>query len=108
MIMKTTITTLFLCAVALEAIAQATMPRSLEQSLEIDATRYIVTYNVDFVADTLKMQKEDDIHLLEIGNTCVKSYSKNLFDTDSVGDAWAKKGREVAPRYQKATIPTAI
>jgi GLPGLI family protein len=84
-------------------------PKPFTQNIEkykiIDTASHIVTYKLKFVKDTIKLTTEEDIIVLQIGRHCSKSYSKTMYDADSVATAWFKKGAQNAPGQKKNVPP---
>lgn len=74
----------------------------------LDSAIYKVTYELDFVKDPEKNEKETDIVVLEIGDHLSKSYSQTLYDADSVATAWIAMGRDVFPSIKKYVPPMEV
>lgn len=79
--------------------------QSIDKYKTIDTASYIITYRLKFIKDTLKHQPEEDVIILQMGWHYSKSYSKTLYDADSVATAWIKKGADVTPRPKKSIPP---
>lgn len=84
------------------------LPKNIDKYQIIDSASYIITYELNFVKDPAKNEKETDFIIVEIGDQLSKSYSKTLYDADSVATAWLAMGRDVAPSTKKYVPPMEV
>lgn len=84
------------------------MPQIIDKYQVLDSVVYEVIYELNFVTDPEKNEKETDFIILEIGNHLSKSYSKTFYDADSVATAWMKMGRDAWPSIKKYVPPMEV
>ncbi len=96
------IATLFLVSVS-ALLAQRdcvfTAARSLARYRTLDTARYLVRYRYLSKASTQQKVADEDVVTLQIGDRYTKSYSENLYQTDSVATVMLKQGTRVLPTY---------
>ena len=83
-------------------------PQSHEKYIPIDTIKYRIIYDVKFISNTSTKKTNTDIQVLEIGDNVSKTYSKYLYDNDSVCTMLRKKGIENTPVYQNLVTPEDI
>lgn len=76
-------------------------PQDIDKFTVVDTAKLVVTYDVQIINDPTDTNVENDIQVLEIGNRYAKSYSKWLYEGDSIFCAYTKKGARNAPWFQK-------
>ncbi|MDR2499363.1 MAG: GLPGLI family protein [Tannerellaceae bacterium] len=106
--MKTIIITLLLPFLFFSKIlAQpAPLPQKIDKYKVIDSVVYIITYKLTFIRDIRTTNSDNEIVVLEIGRNYSKSYSKTLFDADSVAAEWIKNRAKAIP-WAKKNVPIA-
>ena len=80
-----------------------TTARSLARYRTLDTARYLVRYRYISKASTQQEVADEDVVTLQIGDRYTKSYSENLYQTDSVATIMLKKGARVLPTYSNYT-----
>lgn len=80
-----------------------TTARSIARYRTLDTARYLVRYRYISKASTLQEVADEDVVTLQIGDRYTKSYSENLYQTDSVATIMLKKGARVLPTYSSYT-----
>lgn len=80
-----------------------TTARSLAGYRTLDTARYLVRYRYISKASTQQEVADEDVVTLQIGDRYTKSYSENLYQTDSVATIMLKKGARVLPTYSNYT-----
>lgn len=83
-------------------------PKDIDKYKVIDSTAYIITYKLDYILDINRKEQRNDIIFLEIGNHISKSYSKTLYDADSVASAWMRRKSDVVPSIKKYVPPMEV
>lgn len=83
-------------------------PQRVDRFLSLDTARLIVTYEVAMLVDTSSKLPEIDIQILQIGKKYAKSYSKLLYEGDSIYFSYMKKGVRSAPWFQEDVPPVEI
>ena len=81
-----------------------TTARSLARYRTLDTARYLVRYRYISKASTQQEVADEDVVTLQIGDRYTKSYSENLYQTDSVATIMLKKGTRVLPTYHIITM----
>lgn len=77
----------------------------LTKTERLDTCKLRVTYELQFVVDTLHREKKDkDIQFLDIGKKVSKIYSYKMFESDSLITAMKKKGAETFPTVKDQTF----
>ena len=76
-----------------------TAARSLAKYRTLDTARYLVRYRYLSKASTQQKVADEDVITLQIGDRYTKSYSENLYQTDSVATVMLKQGTRVLPTY---------
>ena len=96
------IATLFLVSVS-ALLAQRdcifTAARSLARYRTLDTARYLVRYRYLSKASAQQKVADEDVVTLQIGDRYTKSYSENLYQTDSVATVMLNQGARVLPTY---------
>jgi GLPGLI family protein len=89
-----------------ELVAQVvSMPKNIEKYQILDSAIFEVIYELNFIKDPVNNVKETDFIILEIGENISKSYSKTLYEADSVATAWIAMGRDAVPSTKKYVPP---
>ena len=71
----------------------------------LDTAKFIITYEVSIINNPKDpKQIEKDIQVLQIGNKYSKSYSKLLFEGDSISQSYFKKGARNAQQMKMSGI----
>lgn len=84
-------------------------PQRLDKFTVLDTALITITYEVEIVDDTAKFSdKQKDIQILQIGKHISKSYSKLLFEADSINTAAIKSGAVSAPLFQGVIPPIEV
>ena len=76
-----------------------TAARSLARYRTLDTARYLVRYRYLSKASTQQKVADEDVVTLQIGDRYTKSYSENLYQTDSVATVMLNQGARVLPTY---------
>lgn len=76
-----------------------TAARSLARYRTLDTARYLVRYRYLSKASAQQKVANEDVVTLQIGDRYTKSYSENLYQTDSVATVMLKQGTRVLPTY---------
>ena len=76
-----------------------TAARSLARYRTLDTARYLVRYRYLSKASAQQKVADEDVVTLQIGDRYTKSYSENLYQTDSVATVMLKQGARVLPTY---------
>lgn len=85
------------------------LPVSIDKFSVIDTAKYIITYDVKIVNNPKEPNKlTRDIVSLEIGDKSSKSYSKLLYQADSMASVLKKKGVLNIPLFQEIVPPVVI
>lgn len=83
--------------------------QQIDKFTVLDTAKFIITYEVSIINNPKDpKQIEKDIQVLQIGNKFSKSYSKLLFEGDSITDSYYKKGARTAPWFQKNIPPIEV
>ena len=101
----------FLLLAGVQEYSQAQMPpgyQSHAKYMVLDSASYTITYEMHTDSKMTTMKMTTDIQVLQIGSNMSKTYSKNLFDNDSVCTALIKKGARALPIYQGLASPEDI
>ncbi|WP_307984276.1 GLPGLI family protein [Bacteroides pyogenes] len=101
----------FLALLCVRYYAKAQMPpgyQSHAKYMVLDSANYIITYEVQAISGTATNDRNTDIQILQIGNDVSKTYSKYLFDNDSVCTMLIQKGTRNIPIYQGLASPEDI
>jgi len=89
--------------------AQNVFPQRLDKFTVLDTALITITYEAEIVDDTAKFSdKQKDIQILQIGKHISKSYSKLLFQADSIDTAGIKSGAESGPSFQGIVPPMEV
>lgn len=100
---------LLLASVQEYATAQMAMSdQSHEKYMVLDSVRYLITYEMNDNSNMTTVKETTDIQVLQIGSNMSKTYSKSLFDNDSVCTVLIKKGARAVPMYQGLASPEDI
>lgn len=76
-----------------------TAARSLARYRTLDTARYLVRYRYLSKASAQQKVADEDVVTLQIGDRYTKSYSENLYQTDSVATVMLNQGARVLPTY---------
>lgn len=101
----------FLLLAGVQEYSKAQMPpgyQSHAKYMVLDSASYTITYEMHTDSKMTTMKMTTDIQVLQIGSNMSKTYSKNLFDNDSVCTALIKKGARALPIYQGLASPEDI
>ncbi|MFW5761152.1 MAG: GLPGLI family protein [Cyclobacteriaceae bacterium] len=84
-------------------------PKLLDKWKTLDSTILTITYEVEILNDTTMPDRTDtDILTLQIGSHISKSFSKHLFQADSIYTENIKKGLSKSPMFQGSVPPVEI
>ena len=90
---KTFLATLLLAVLTLQAqITVMVNGPTKNVEKDIDRQRYVIGYNMTFVADSLKPEPQNEQMQLEIGDRCTKFYSNERMQKDSIMRARIQQG----------------
>ncbi|WP_307984277.1 GLPGLI family protein [uncultured Bacteroides sp.] len=85
------------------------IPVSIDKYTVIDTINYFVTYELTIVNNPEESKKPaKDIVVLEVGNKILKSYSKLLYQADSINSILTKKGTRAVPLFQELVPPVIV
>lgn len=104
---------ILVCIVSMfNSYAYAQMPvedQSHNRYTVLDSAGYIITYEMSAIHNKAKPNdKSRDVQILQIGRKISKTFSKPLYDNDSVCTALLKKGVTAIPIYQDLVSPEDI
>lgn len=84
-------------------------PKSLDKFKVVDSSILTITYDVNIVIDTTKpSDMQNEILVLQIGENISKSYSKLLFQADSIYTEYIKKGLAQLPKFPRNVPPVEV
>lgn len=102
---------IFLLLACIQEYAKAQISigdQSHEKYMVLDSASYLITYEMNDNSGLTTMKGTTDIQILQIGHDMSKTYSKSLYDNDSVCTALIKKGAMSVPMYQGLASPEDI
>ncbi len=96
-------------AISQETTNLPVLPKRLDNYKVIDTSLITITYEVKIVVDTNNPKEiQEDLLVLQIGKRISKSYSKLLFQADSINTEAIKNGLATAPIFQGIVPPVEV
>lgn len=75
----------------------------------LDSAQFEATYKLQVLHNPKAPNKViEDVCILQLGDKMTKSYSKTMYENDSVRTAWTKRGARNTPSLQEGIIPIEV